>query len=56
VNFFDIDPFIQALFDPAAYGRAFPDCRISNADTNGDANVDFFDIDPFLECLFTGCS
>ncbi len=53
VDFFDIDPFLLALFDPAAYAAAFPGC--DNGDVNNDGNVDFFDIDPFLACLFSGC-
>ncbi len=52
VNFFDIDPFILALFDPAAYAGEFPDCSILRADTSGDGGVNFFDIDPFLTILF----
>ena len=53
VDFFDIDPFLLALFDPAAYAAAYPGC--DNADISGDGNVDFFDIEPFLACLFAGC-
>jgi hypothetical protein len=52
VDFFDIDPFLLALFDPAAYAAAFPGC---SADINHDEHVDFFDIDPFLGCLFGAC-
>jgi hypothetical protein len=52
VNFFDIDPFLLALFDPAGYAAAFPDCDISAADASGNGAVDFFDIDPFLGILF----
>ena len=55
VDFFDIDPFLLALFDPAGYAAAYPSCNINNGDINEDTNVDFFDIDPFLECLFDGC-
>jgi hypothetical protein len=55
VNFFDIDPFILALFDPGAYAIAFPDCDIDNADLNDDGPVNFFDIDPFVACLFGSC-
>ncbi len=53
VDFFDIDPFLLALFDPSAYAAAHPGC--DNGDVNRDGNVDFFDIDPFLACLFGGC-
>jgi hypothetical protein len=51
VNGFDIDPFVQALTDPAAYAKAYPDCDRLLADINGDGNVDGFDIDPFVELL-----
>lgn len=53
VDFFDIDPFLLALFDPQAYAAAFPGCE--NADVSRDGSVDFFDIDPFLQCLFAAC-
>ncbi len=52
VDFFDIDPFLLALFDPAAYGLAFPNCSLTTADVNDDGSVDFFDIDAFLAVLF----
>ena len=53
VDFFDIDPFVLAVTDPAAYGDLFPDCDLSLADLNDDGQVDFFDIDPFV-ALVTG--
>ncbi len=55
VDFFDIDPFLLALFDPTGYDAAYPDCDRFNADVNNDGGVDFFDIDPFVACLFGGC-
>ncbi len=54
LDFFDIDPFLLALFDPPGYSAAFPNCDLAAADVNGDGSVDFFDIDPFLTCLFAG--
>ncbi len=54
IDFFDIDPFILALFDPAGYAAAHPDCLLTAADVDGSATVDFFDIDPFVDCLFNG--
>ena len=48
---FDIDPFVLAISDPAAYAAAWPDCDIMLADCNGDGLVDAFDIDPFVELL-----
>ncbi len=55
IDFFDIDAFLLALFDSAAYRSAYPACRRSNADVNLDGSIDFFDIDPFLACLFSAC-
>jgi hypothetical protein len=52
VDFFDIDPFVLALFDPAGYAIAYPACNIANANANGDASVDLFDIDGFVALLF----
>ncbi len=52
LDFFDIDPFVTAVFDAGAYGQAFPQCSIDKADVNDDASVDFFDVDPFVELLF----
>jgi hypothetical protein len=52
VDFFDIDPFLLALFDQAAYAAQFPGCDVMHADVNADGNVDFFDIDAFLAALF----
>ncbi len=54
VDFFDIDPFVLAVTDPAAYMAAFPDCDIMNADCNGDDEVDFFDIDCFVALIVGG--
>jgi agmatine/peptidylarginine deiminase len=51
VNNFDIDPFVLALSDPAAYAVAYPDCDINNADIDGDGQVNNFDIDPFVALL-----
>jgi hypothetical protein len=52
VDFFDIDPFLLALLDPAGYAEAYPDCDVRNADTSDDGKVDFADIDPFVAALF----
>ena len=51
VDFFDIDPFVLAITDPAGYGTAYPDCNILNADCNEDGTVDFFDIGPFVDLI-----
>lgn len=47
-NNFDIEPFVLALTDPAAYAATYPDCDYFNADLNGDHLVDNFDIDAFI--------
>lgn len=56
INSFDIDGFVLALSNPAAYAATYPDCNINNADVNGDGLVNSFDIDPFVVCLASnGC-
>ncbi len=56
INFFDIDPFVLAVFDADGYAAALPECSLLSADLNVDFRVDFFDIDPFVDCLFAaGC-
>lgn len=54
VDFFDIDPFVQLLGDPAGWQAANPGCNLLNGDCNGDGVVDFHDIDPFVACLMNG--
>ena len=51
VNFGDINPFVLALTNPAAYVATYPDCDIMLGDINGDGNVDFGDINPFVMLL-----
>lgn len=57
VDFFDIDPFILGLINPAAYAVNYPGCNLACvADANEDGAVDFFDIDPFVNCVLnSGC-
>jgi hypothetical protein len=52
IDFFDIDGFLLALFDPAAYDATYPNCDRGNADVDDSGAVDFFDIDPFIDLLF----
>lgn len=54
-DFFDIDPFILALFEPTTYAVTYCGGLITGADINCDLIVDFFDIDAFLDCLFAAC-
>jgi hypothetical protein len=51
VDFGDINPFVLALTNPAAYATAFPLCDVMNADINGNGWVDFGDINPFVRLL-----
>jgi hypothetical protein len=54
VSGYDIDPFVLALTDAAAYADAFPACDRLLADCNHDGLVNGYDIDPFVECLTAG--
>ncbi len=56
VDFFDIDPFLLALFNPAGYAATYCGGDFCTVDVNCDESVDFFDIDPFIVCLFSGCA
>ncbi|TWT40385.1 hypothetical protein RAS1_40940 [Phycisphaerae bacterium RAS1] len=50
----DINPFVLALSDPAAYQQQFPICPIANGDINMDGNTDVLDINPFVALLTGG--
>ncbi|MBN2446603.1 MAG: hypothetical protein JXO22_07755 [Phycisphaerae bacterium] len=49
VDVFDIDSFILAITNPAAYAAMYPACDMGVADCNGDGAVDVFDIDAFVD-------
>ncbi len=51
INNGDIDPFVLALTDTAAYVLIFPDCDPYLADCNDDGWINNADIDPFVELL-----
>lgn len=51
IDNFDVDPFVLALTDTAAYRDAQPNCDWMLADLNNDGLVNNFDIDPFVELL-----
>jgi hypothetical protein len=53
-DFGDINPFVLALSNPAAYAAAYPDCHILRGDCNEDGVVDFQDINPFVAVLAGG--
>jgi hypothetical protein len=55
VDKFDIDSFVLALTDPAAYDAAIPDFDVYNADFDFDALITNCDIQPFVACLTVGC-
>jgi len=50
----DIDGFVLAIVDPAAYAAAFPDCDVTHADCNDDGAVDTADIDAFVQIVVGG--
>ncbi len=54
LNAADIDPFLLALADPAAWQKQFPNCNIELLDINGDGLFNNFDIDPFFIALGKG--
>ena len=54
IDFGDINPFVLALSDPAAYAQQYPGCNILDGDINGDGHVDFGDISPFVTLLIGG--
>jgi hypothetical protein len=48
VDIGDVNPFVLALSNPAAYAETFPDCVINLADINQDGNIGLDDINPFV--------
>jgi uncharacterized membrane protein len=50
-NGLDVQGFLLALLDPAAYGSAFPTCSTALADTNSDGVVDIDDLVGFVDGL-----
>ncbi len=51
VSFEDINPFVVAITDAAAYAAEYPDCDRQLADINQDGTVGFADINPFVALL-----
>jgi hypothetical protein len=54
VDFGDINPFVLALSNLAAWQATYPECPVLNGDINGDTQVDFGDINPFVALLSGG--
>lgn len=55
VNAFDIDNFVAALLDPAAFTAANPLIPLAAADMDGNGVINAFDIDPFIHCVLGNC-
>jgi len=51
LTFDDINPFILAMTDPAAYHAAYPNCDRLLGDLDGDGYVTAHDINPFVALL-----
>ncbi len=51
INFGDINPFVLAISDPAAWQIAYPNCDLMNGDINQDGGFNFGDINPFVALL-----
>jgi hypothetical protein len=51
VDFGDINPFVLAMSDSAAWQAAFPGCDYLNNDLDCDGDVDFADINSFVALL-----
>jgi len=54
LTFADIDPFVLALSDRAAWEAAYGCDYLAANDVNGDGEVTFTDLDPFVACLVQG--
>lgn len=51
LNLDDVEPFVTALINPAAYAVQFPGCPISRGDMNGDTQFNGSDIRNFAAVL-----
>jgi hypothetical protein len=51
IDFGDINPFVLALSNPAAWQAAYPGCNYLNNDIDCNGTVDFADINPFVALL-----
>lgn len=58
IDAFDIEPFLDIMFDQAQYASDYPGLdgsMIYHGDANCDKAVDAFDIEPFLDALACTC-
>lgn len=52
IDGFDVDPFVLALIDPAAFAVQYPDVDpVAAGDLNQDGELNGFDVGPFAELL-----
>ncbi len=54
VNGLDIDPFVLAVLDAAAYSVEFPGCNVLNGDIDLTSGTDVGDVDLFVACVLNG--
>ncbi len=53
IDFGDINAFVLALSNPAAWQATYPGCPLENGDINGNGSVGFEDINPFVALLIS---
>ena len=53
INALDIEPFMQAMFEPDLYDGTFEVCDMALGDFDQSGTVDTLDIEGFLEALFS---
>jgi len=51
VDLLDVEAFVMALLDPAAYQSIYPTCSVMLADMDGNGTVDGLDIQLFVDVL-----
>ena len=51
VNLLDINPFVLAIVDPAAYAQTYPGVNLTLIDPSGDGVVNLLDINPFVTAI-----
>ncbi|MEW6251579.1 MAG: hypothetical protein AB1716_13100, partial [Planctomycetota bacterium] len=54
VDFGDINPFVLALSNFAAWQNQYPGCPVENPDLDASGQINFNDINPFVACLSAG--